>query len=596
MTNRYSIKDFLETKTAFGPSFSPDGSKIAYLSNLTGTWQVYIIPTEGGEPIQLTNFDDNVTFVSFSPKENLIIFGKSEGGNENTQLYFLESETKKISSITDKKDTRYNFSSWSYDGSLIAFSSNQRNKKDFDVYVMDVATRNIDCVYNEGGSYNAAGFSPQHTYLVLNDSPSNFNNNLYLYNFLNKKIEYITPHTGDALYGVPRWLPDESSFFVTTNYGREFIGLARYSLGDKKLSYVLTPEWDVDAISIQKDAKYLATIVNQDGYKKISLYVPNTLKLLTYTLPEGETSQINFSKDGKHMSFILNDSHKTSDIWILDMETGEYFQLTKSPQGVPPEIFVEPQLVRFKSFDNLSIPTFIYFPKDIKKGEKLPVIIDIHGGPEAQYSVGFRTLTQYYVYKRYIVVAPNVRGSSGYGKTYLSLDNKEKRLDSLKDIVALRNYLATLPGVDVNRIALMGASYGGFMVLAALAFYPGLWAAGIDIVGIANFVTFLENTAPYRRARREAEYGSLEQDRELLESISPINKVENIEAPLFVIHGANDPRVPLSEAEQIVSRLKEKGKTVELLVYLDEGHGLSKLKNRLDAYPKVVSFLEKVLK
>ena len=202
---------------------------------------------------------------------------------------------------------------------------------------------------------------------------------------------------------------------------------------------------------------------------------------------------------------------------------------------------------------------------------------------------------QYLVYNGYAVIAPNVRGSSGYGKSYMALDDVERRLDSVKDIVALREHIASMPDMDAARIALYGGSYGGFMVLACMAFYPELWAAGVDIVGIVNFVTFLQNTAPYRRAQREAEYGSLKNDRELLEKISPIHSIEKIEAPLLLIHGANDPRVPLSEAEQIVTRLKGVGRHVELLVYPDEGHGIAKLRNKLDAFPKVVEFLDKAL-
>jgi len=260
-----------------------------------------------------------------------------------------------------------------------------------------------------------------------------------------------------------------------------------------------------------------------------------------------------------------------------------------------PDELVDPELIHFKSFDGLEIPAFVYQPNTIRPGQKFPVIINIHGGPEEQFMPSLKTITQYFVYAGYIVVGPNVRGSAGYGKTYMNLDNVEKRMDSVKDIIALRDHLAKFPEVDLEKMVVMGGSYGGFMVLACLAFSPDLWAAGIDTVGIANFVTFLENTAPYRRHLREAEYGSLEKDREFLESISPINSVEKIKAPLFIIHGANDPRVPLSEAEQISGKLKSLGRTVEMVVYSDEGHGLSKLKNRLDAYPKMVDFLEEVL-
>ena len=406
----------------------------------------------------------------------------------------------------------------------------------------------------------------------------------------------LTEHEGDVFHGTPRWLSDESAFFLASDERGEFMELAQYSLAEKKFEYVLTPKWDIDGVALDKAGKYLAITINEEGYHKTTLYNPNTLEKLDLKFPSGQISGINFSEDSTKIIFTLGDSTKTVDVWSIDIASGKSKQLTNSPQGVPSDELVKPELIRFDSFDGLSVPAFVYQPKNKKKGERLPVIINIHGGPESQYQPNLALLTQYFVHAGYVVVAPNVRGSSGYGKTYLSLDNVEKRLDSVKDIVSLREHLSTLSYIDIDRIALMGGSYGGFMVLAGLAFYPKLWAAGVDIVGIVNFVSFLENTAPYRRALREAEYGSLEKNLEVLKEISPINSIDNIEAPLFVIHGANDPRVPLSEAEQVVSRLKELGRDVELLVYPDEGHGLAKLKNRVDAYPKVSNFLLRVFK
>jgi dipeptidyl aminopeptidase/acylaminoacyl peptidase len=236
----------------------------------------------------------------------------------------------------------------------------------------------------------------------------------------------------------------------------------------------------------------------------------------------------------------------------------------------------------------------LFVPENIKESKKKsPVIILIHGGPESQYKPYFNPITQFLVHKGYAVAAPNVRGSSGYGKEYMTLDDQEKRLDSVEDIVFLKKYLETRDGIDAEKVIVMGGSYGGYMVLANMAFYPEHWLAGVDIVGMSNLVSFLENTSEWRRALREAEYGSLEHDREMLEKVSPINKVENIQAPLFIIHGANDPRVPLSEAEQMESKLQELGREVELLVYEDEGHGLSKLENKIDAYSKMVNFLDR---
>ncbi|MEX0919329.1 MAG: S9 family peptidase [Parcubacteria group bacterium] len=592
---KYSIKDFLEVKSSWNPSFGPDGSRLTYLSNITGIAQIYLISRTGGEAIQLTDSEDPISFASFSPTENVIIFGKSEGGNEQNQLYLIDPDTKETTPLTTNKNARHDFGFWSRDGKFISYSSTERNGKDFDIYVMNMETKEKNCVYQEGGWCSAGPFSPNKTYLSFKKNHSNMDSDTYLYDFKAQKVEYLTPHTEPMLQGTPRWLTDESAFFITMDQDREFMGLSKYSLNDKKFEYVFTPDWDIDGVSIQRDAKFLGITINEDGYNKIIIKDPHNFENIDYDLPEGEILGISFSKDAKFMTFTLGDSTRTRDVWILDMESKKCSQLTTSLQGVPSEVLIEPELIRYKSFDGLVVPAFIYKPKGAEN-KKLPTVISIHGGPEGQYQPGYGPITQYLLNNGYVVVAPNVRGSSGYGKTYLTLDDVEKRMDSVKDIVALRDHLKTIPEIDTDRLVLMGGSYGGFMVLAGLAFYPNLWAAGIDTVGIANWITFLENTAPYRRALREAEYGSLKKDREFLKSVSPINSVEKIKAPLFIIHGANDPRVPLSEAEQMASKLRELGRTVEMVVYPDEGHGLSKLKNRLDAYPKVVSFLEKVLK
>jgi dipeptidyl aminopeptidase/acylaminoacyl peptidase len=595
MQGTYTIKDFLESKSAWSPSFSPDASKVAYLSNVTGTSQLYLMPAQGGATKQLTEYPDPITFARFSPTENKIIFGKSEGGNERTQFFIIDLNTGEIRNITDRPDVRHDFGAWSKDGKSICFASTERNGKDFDAYSMDIDSLDKKIVFDGGEWCRALGYSPNGTYLLVGQSHSNADNDLYLCHLGSGTIEHLTPHEGNALYQNPRWLPDESAFFFTTDQDREYSGLGKYLLSERRFEYALTPEWDIDGVAIDNEAKKLAVIMNEEGYYKARLYDPGTLEELPYAFPMGNVSTTHFSQDGTKLALVIGDSRHTPDIWVMDLGNGACNRLTHSPQGVPPEIMVEPELVRYESFDGLSVPVFVYRPKDSRGNKRLPVIINIHGGPEAQYQPGLAPITQYFVYSGYIVTAPNVRGSSGYGKTYMALDDIEKRMDSVKDIVSLRAHLAADPDVDDQKIVLMGGSYGGFMVLAGLAFYPDLWAAAIDIVGIGNFVTFLENTAPYRRASREAEYGSLEHDRAFLERISPFNSIERVRAPLFVIHGANDPRVPLSEAESVVSKLRELGRAVELLVYPDEGHGLAKLKNRLDAYPKAVSFLQRIL-
>ena len=595
---KYTIKDFLEVKVSGGGKFNFDDSKIAYTSNKSGTFQIHLKSIDGESDEQITDFEDTVSGFIYSPKEDLIIFSKAEKGNENSQLFKLNPNTKEVTKITDNPEARFDLSQFSRDGDYISYASNERNGKDFDVYVMNVETQESKMVFDLGGRSAPIGFSPNRKYLVVRKMHALFSSSdLYICDLENGEIKHLTPYQDKSFYMAPRWMPDESSFFIITNKDSDFFGLASYSLDKEAFKYVFQPDWDVNGLSLSKDGKYLIVTINEDGYDRVSIYNPETLEKLDYSFPEnGHFGGFIFSNNSKKIIFSHGDSRTTADLSLMNLETKEISKFTDSEQSISKDELIEPELIHYKSFDGLEIPAFVYKPKNIKEGEKIPVIIDIHGGPESQYRPSLSRVTQYLVYAGYIIVAPNIRGSKGYGKNYMALDDLEKRMDSIKDLVELKKYLSEFPEVDEDKIVPMGGSYGGFAVLACLAFYPEHWAGGIDFVGIVNFVTYMENTAPYRRSIREAEYGSLENHRELLESISPINSIENVKAPLMVIHGKNDPRVPLSEAEQVVTKLKELGREVEFVVYEDEGHGLHKLKNRLDAYPRVVEFLDKILK
>ncbi len=304
---------------------------------------------------------------------------------------------------------------------------------------------------------------------------------------------------------------------------------------------------------------------------------------------------LDFSAGSDQIAFSYTSASHTSDIYVWDLEQDKVHQVTRSSHGgIPLDAFIAPRLIHYPTFDQREIPAWFYTP-EAQRNTPLPVVVMVHGGPEAQFRPYFHFLAQYFVHQGYAVLAPNVRGSTGYGKAFSHLDDVEKRMDSVADLSFAATWLKAQPEIDGDRIAVYGGSYGGFMVLSALTTYPDLWAAGVNIVGISNLVTFLENTSEYRRSHRESEYGSLAHDRDFLESIAPINHIDKIQAPLFVIHGANDPRVPLSEAEQLVTALQERNNPVEFLVFDDEGHGIAKLKNKLVAYPAVVEFLGKYL-
>lgn len=592
MAARYPLSSFLELRTTAASGFAGDGRRLLLASNIPGTVQLYRLDLPGGEPVQITSFPEPVAG-RYLPNEPAVLIQMDEGGNERVQIGRIRDDGTGFQWIVREPEFIHRLGGISRDGRLIAYASNRRNGIDFDVYVRDLASGEEQMVFEAGGLCAPAGFSPDARYLaVIQLTPRNMDNELYLVDLRSRELIHVSPHEEEAQFGPPAWLPDGSSFFFATDCGREFVGVARYDLAARRREYVIETEWDASC-SIDWEGRALVVARNEEGYTRLRRYDPRTLaELGEIPLPGRGVAAVELSRDGRLAALSYTSSSVPGDVWLYGVEEGTLRRLTRSPGEVPEPEFVEPELHRFCSFDGESIPAFVYRPRGVSGPP--PVIVYIHGGPEAQFVPSFNPLIQYFVHRGYAVVAPNVRGSTGYGKRYHHLDDVEKRLDAVRDLEALHDWLPSV-GLDPRRAALMGGSYGGFMVLAGLAFQPERWAAGVDVVGIASFVTFLENTAPWRRAFREREYGSLEHHRGFLERISPLTHADRIRAPLFIIHGTNDPRVPVDEAKQIYEAVRRRGVPAELLIYEDEGHGLQKLKNRLDAYPKVADFLDRVL-
>ncbi len=362
--------------------------------------------------------------------------------------------------------------------------------------------------------------------------------------------------------------------------------------------------WNVDGIALDDETGRFVYSRNVEGYTDLTVGEfdaddPTAFETFPEPdLPGGIAGGVSFDPDAERFALSTSGDTVNTNVFVVDVETGESERWTSAPTaGIPRETFDESDLVHVESFDELAVPGFLSLPSEDEMSEPAsndgaPVIVDIHGGPESQRRPSFSSVKQYFLDRGYAYFEPNVRGSAGYGAGYAALDDIEKRMDSVSDIDACVEWLQDHPEIDPDRIIAKGGSYGGFMVLAALTEYPDRWAAGIDIVGIANFVTFLENTGDWRRELREAEYGSLAEDREFLEEISPTNNIEHIEAPLFVLHGENDPRVPVGEAEQIAEKAEQQGVPVRKLIFEDEGHGFSKLENRIEAYSEIVDFLD----
>ena len=392
---------------------------------------------------------------------------------------------------------------------------------------------------------------------------------------------------------------DNTGFYFLTDKDSQFKYMAYYDLKSETITKLYEENWDVESLALSFDDKYLAMQINRDGYSTLEIYNTKTAQFENVpSAPKGIMGYygMNWASDSYKLLFSLTSGKRPTDVWMLDMENDTVSRQTFTPtEGIDSDEMVEPTLCHYSSFDGLTVPYWFY--KSTKAGNgPVPVVIDIHGGPEGQERPTFNPLFQYLVNEGLNIIAPNVRGSVGYGKDYHHLDDVEKRLDSVADVDALVKHLVETGIAKKDKIAVMGVSYGGYMTLASITHYPDLWAAAIDTVGMSDLETFLENTADYRRAHRESEYGSLEHHRDVLRRVSPIHKVDEIVAPLMVIHGANDPRVPVSEADQIVKSLRDRNVPVEYLRYEDEGHGLAKRKNQLDCYPQVAEFLKKYLK
>ncbi|WP_327051318.1 S9 family peptidase [Halomicrococcus gelatinilyticus] len=595
----YDFERYLNVRSAHSASFGPDGERLTFLMDTTGVPQVWRLDEPRSWPTQMTFYDERVTFASWSPERDELVFGMDEGGNERAQLFRLDGDGEAITPLTAKPDAKHRWGGWNSDGSQFAFTSNRRDEAVFDVYVQDRDARGDDAelVYEGDGWLTVAGWSPDDDRLVVSEAYSSFDQDLYVLDLASGDLEHVTPHEGDVRYQSVQWGPEGDALYLVTDEGADTMYLARLDLATTELETVEEGgDWNVDGVALDEDTGRLVYSRNEDGYTDLTvaeLTGERTLREFpTPNLPRGVAGGVSFGPDAEQFAITVTGSTNNTNVYVVETETGDAERWTDaSTAGIPPETFVRPRLVHYETFDDRDIPAFFSVPEDATDGET-PVVVDIHGGPESQRRPSFHAVKQYFLNRGYAYFEPNVRGSSGYGREYTHLDDVENRMDSVADIEAAVEWLHDQPAVDPDRIVAMGGSYGGFMVLAALTEYPDLWAAGVDVVGIANFVTFLENTGDWRRELREAEYGSLEEDREFLESVSPINNIQDIEAPLYVLHGENDPRVPVGEAEQIADEAAEQGVPVEKLIFPDEGHGFTKLENRIEAYTSIADFLD----
>ncbi|MFW9931008.1 MAG: S9 family peptidase [Candidatus Thorarchaeota archaeon] len=623
----YSINAYLRIETCGGAIFSPGtktrhaGREIAFIYNGSGNFQIYkmLARYPGSWPQRMTFTDERTTNPMYT-SDGGILYSSDTGGDEKWQIYFLRSGPgAEPLAITNDSESMHNLTYVGENGYY--FQSNKRNKKIFDIHY-----GKFEDIYKEEKSsllITNPGINPievlasySNRWLLIREQAGNFESSLHLYDLQNQKLIPLTSEfsKGKDARWEDAWFLDDTYMLVISDFGRDFLslGLINWQNPLEGISWLEPDQYDTENVDVHVNSRKIVYTKNKDGYSKLYFGIltkQNHFHVKELSLPEGAVIEggdrrsfirpIAWNPAGDRLAVTLSTPLSPINVWIYELRDYSfgYWKLTQADgAGIPSSEYSFPELFRFNSLHNLKIPYFLYLPTQEQPSTGWPTIIWIHGGPEAQIRPSFNPIIQFYVASGFAVVTPNVRGSTGYGRRYSALDDLEKRLDSVADIYHLVEHLKTDKRIDISRLAVYGGSYGGYMVLASITEYPQLFSAAVDVVGISNFISFLENTAQWRRHLREKEYGSITVDRDLLERISPINKVGNITTPTLIVHGANDQRVPISEAEQIYDELNTRNISTEFIRFMDEGHGVVKLKNKVHLYPQIINFLKIHLK
>lgn len=583
--------DFLKVNSAYEAKVIPGTGTFTFLSKLTGIPQVWKLDSNG-EPVQFIEAHDRVLSVYHSPTGDRTVVGIDSKGNEKQQLYIVGQNGQDLEVLVESKDHFHYVGGWSKDGRYLSYSSNRRHPGQFDVFIIDVETREVEQVFTHDANCTPLGWLDNES-LLVSLMETNIDRIIYIVNIRTKEKVRLGKENVLVRMNSPRVGIDKG--YVLTDMNEDTLHLCSFTLDNPgHLEKLLHWEkWDMEEIALSPDSDSLSFTLNEGGISRLGIYYPNaqTYELID-SLPDGVIDSMSWLSNDSFL-FTMKTPTNPGDIWKYTLSTKKVERQTFIGQSeTVGHYWIEPELHSFKSFDGLEVPYFFY---NQGGDQSKPAVINVHGGPESQSRAQYNPVLQYLVYKGFAVAVPNIRGSDGYGRAYLKLDDADKRMDAVGDLASLAEALVESHQVMPDKIGIMGRSYGGFMVLAALTQYPDLWAAGVDIVGMSNLRTFLENTGEWRRYLREYEYGSLREHHDFFEETAPMNLTHKITAPLLVFHGRNDSRVPVSEAEQIVADLKKMDREVEMVIFEDEGHQTEKIENHITMHTKTVEFFTKHL-
>jgi len=598
------INNYTESRSASFASWHPLRKEMLISTRFANTNQLHYVKMPSGARKQITFFDEPVYTAKFDPlKGEYILFLKDNGGDEFMQIYRLDLATRSVNLLTDGQRSQNGNITWNHKGDQIAYTSTRRNGKDRDIYILDPLDPSSDklIVENSGGGWGIVDWSADNSRLLLQEQISINESRLYIADLISGIKTRILPEKNErTTFNGIGFSNDGKGIYLTTTRDNEFQRLAFFHFASKKLKFLTsTIPWNVDGGTLSKDGKQLAFVTNENGLS--GLYILQT-SLNKYQavpeLPPGVIQSIEWTKDSRSLAFTFTSYDSSSDVYEYNTDTRKIIRWTESEPG-PMDLSAlqPPRLISWTTFDGKTISGYLYKASSRFVGKR-PVIINIHGGPEGQFRPTFLGRSYYYTNELGIsIIYPNVRGSTGYGKTFTDLDNGMNRMESVKDIGSLLDWIATQPELDADRIMITGGSYGGFMTLAVSYMYSDKIRCSVDLVGISNFNTFLRNTEAYRRDHRRAEYGD-EREPEMtafFDRTAPLNNTDKIKKPLFIIQGGNDPRVPASESIQMKEKIIENGGIVWFLMAKDEGHGFRKKGNQDFQFYSTIEFIKQFL-
>lgn len=585
---------------AWAPSFSPDGQRVAFLTRLSGSPQVWIVSSDGGWPEQVTALDDPVGGVQWSPDGQWLAIEVAPGGGLNEQIHLVRSDGRGLRQLTEGGSVNNWLGDWTRDGRYLTLASNRRGVG-MDAYLYDLAAGDLRLVAENTGIGILTDVSRDGRRAVLFRLQSRGSNDLYLLDLERRTEILLTPHEGPGTFSGGRFGPDGDVVYLGSNKDRDKIAFARVRIdgrGRPGPIEVLAAREDAElaGFDLTEDGRTAALVWNADGRSELAFVDLASGRLTQGPTPPAEViGGLVFSRDGGRLALTLSGAAAPTDLWILDLPSTRFRQITKSPHpGVELSALVRPELVRYTAHDGLPLSGWLYRPADFRAPG--PVVLSFHGGPEGQEVPAFRSDYQALLAHGIAVFAPNVRGSAGFGKKFVNMDNGALRVNAVRDIRASAEHVIGTGVADPARIGVMGGSYGGYMVVAGLTEYPDLFAAGANLFGVVNFETFFANTEPWMAAISTVEYGDPKTELELLRRLSPIHRVDRVRAPTIVLHGANDTNVPVVEAEQVVESLRARGVPVEYVLFPDEGHGWRKTPNRIRSTVAVVRWFSTHLK